>query len=113
MINNVKFGSCEGFIKPFGAIEKKESKSENNIIKVKNDMRRILKQLLNMKGEVILNEGVNGTSINYLNNDVDIYIWKEFISNKYEISQHSEGHSTRINFTTQSSVINYLKNNFQ
>lgn len=113
MINNVNFGNCEGFIKPFGGIEKRESKPENNIIKVKNDMRRILKQLLNMKGEIILNEGVNGTSINYLNNDVDIYIWKEFISNKYEISQHSEGYSTRINFTTQSSVINYLKNNFQ
>lgn len=83
------------------------------MILINDDMRKILKVLLNMEGEVILNEGVNGTSINYLNNDVDIYIWKEFISNKYEISQHSEGHSTRINFTTQSSVISYLKNNFQ
>lgn len=113
MINNVNFGTCEGVIKPFGGIEKRESKPENNIIEVKNDMRRILKQLLNMKGEVILNEGVNGTLINYLNNDVDIYIWKEFISNKYEIRQRSEGHSTMINFTTQNSVINYLKNNFR
>jgi len=83
------------------------------MVRISDDMRRILKVLLNMRGEVTLNEGVAGILINYMHNDVDIYIGKEFNSNKYEIGQYFEGHSIMINFTTQSSVINYLKNNFQ
>lgn len=83
------------------------------MIKISYDMRRILKALLNMKGSIQISNTPNGTLINYTYKDDDIYITKEFDSNKYEIVQYFEEYSTEINFTTQSSVINYLKNNFQ
>ncbi len=83
------------------------------MIKISYDMRRILKALLNMEGSIQISNTPNGTLINYTYKDGDIYIGKEFNSNKYEIGQCFEGYSTMINFTTQSSVISYLKNNFQ
>lgn len=83
------------------------------MIKISYDMRRILKALLNMEGSIQISNTPNGTLINYTYKDDDIYITKEFDSNKYEIVQYFEEYSTEINFTTQSSVINYLKNNFQ
>ena len=83
------------------------------MIKISYDMRRILKVLLNMKGNIQISNTSNGTLINYTYKDDDIYITKEFDTNKYEIVQYFEEYSTEINFTTQSSVINYLKNNFQ
>lgn len=82
------------------------------MIRISDDMRRILKVLLNMKGNIQISNTPNGTLINYTYKDDDIYITKEFDTNKYEIVQYFEEYSTEINFTTQSSVINYLKNNF-
>ena len=58
------------------------------MIKISYDMRRILKALLNMEGSIQISNTPNGTLINYTYKDDDIYITKEFDSNKYEVGQY-------------------------
>lgn len=113
MINNVKFGACEGFIKPFGGIEKRESKPENNIIEVKNDMRRILKALLDLGFEISLSQNEECTILNCNKADIRIFITKgNNYYSRYEINIiYDDETDSVIYFSSQSSVINYLRNN--
>lgn len=113
MINNVKFGACEGIIKPFGGIEKKESKSENNIIKVKNDMRRILRTVLELGFEISINQNEEGTTLycNKVDTRISIIKGNDYYS-RYEINSiYSDETDSVIYFGSQSSVINYIRNN--
>lgn len=76
---------------------------------LKKNMKRILKCLLNMEGEIsMLN---NDDYFIYTYKNRQLFISQNTYTNKYEIEEYSEEYSTKVYFTTQSSVINYLRNN--
>lgn len=81
------------------------------MIVVNKNMKRILKVLSNMQGKIVVGECSEGIFFNYIDKNVDITIYKSNSINKYEIEQYYEEYSKKIYFTTQSSVINYLRNN--
>ena len=77
------------------------------MITINYEDKRILKALFNMRGEVDICRGANGVSIVYSYKDTELIIYKS-LDNRFYVEEES-----LVCFTTPSSLINYLKNNFQ
>lgn len=85
------------------------------IIQIENDMRRILRTLSVKKVDIEINQDNDMTVIiaSYESRR-SVYIVKNKNSYKYQIDLLDETHYGKITiwFSSQSSVINFLKNNF-
>lgn len=78
------------------------------MITINYEDKRILKALFNMRGEVNICRGANGVSIVYSYKDTELIIYKS-LDNRFYVEEEE----SLVCFTTPSSLINYLKNNFQ
>ena len=83
------------------------------MITIDNQTKRILKGLFNMRGEVTLSEGAAGIYIKYHYKNILLIICKSLDNRFYDVEQVFDDEESLVRFTTVSSVINYLKNNFQ
>lgn len=84
------------------------------MITINNESKRILKQLLSKKGEVAVIESADGLSIHYNYKNISLVICKSLDNRFYEIEEIVDDVvNNLVYFTTQSSVIDYLKNNIQ
>lgn len=87
------------------------------MITINNDIRRILKHLLATGGKVGIDSNGDTTKVFYCDANTYFIIAKSNKKNKYIIEfldseEEGQGLGLGVCFTSQSSVINFLKNNF-